>query len=582
MKRNDSLIKGRVYKYMLTGILTTVALQLGNVVDAMIVGNLIGSIGNSAVNASLPYVYILQAAAILLSSGGAVTAAVLLGKRDARGAGRVMGFCLAAGFVYTLLFLILSPVIVPFFVGLTGAEGQLKSMITDIAFIYSFGMPLVSIVIETAFFMNVDNHPGLAAKVNISANVINLAFDWFLVRFTPLGIRGAALSTVIGYVMAGLIFIPVYAKSADRVLTPVLRGMKEAKPMIGSALKRGLPDLTNLVMTVIGMSVLNAAVLHALGSGYFSAYSVANNTLHIVQMFLNGISSVIATVGGVLYGEGDFFGMRSVFRRVLSAALISCAVITAAFLAVPQVIVRMYGFDVIEVMPDLMTGLRIFSLSFVAFTLNAVSQNYYRTIGLTALSTASCALELLIIKVPLMVYGMSRFGFSGLFGAVVVSELLTFGILNIVRLIMHKAGRIQYKGFMAIPENNGSTLELTIRGSNPEAVDAAREIMEYCRKESISDEEAAEIRFIVEEIAANIGKYGYDSADGDHIDISIAKAGGNMTLRFRDNGTAFDPVSYEPENSGDYPGGLGIVKKMPFKISYMRVLELNNTIVDIR
>lgn len=54
---------------MLTGVMTTVALQLVNVVDAMIVRNLLGSIGNAAVSAALPYTYMLQVAMILFSSG---------------------------------------------------------------------------------------------------------------------------------------------------------------------------------------------------------------------------------------------------------------------------------------------------------------------------------------------------------------------------------------------------------------------------------------------------------------------------------------------------------------------------------
>ena len=35
MNRNNNLIKKKIYRYMLTGIMTTVALQLGNIVDAM-------------------------------------------------------------------------------------------------------------------------------------------------------------------------------------------------------------------------------------------------------------------------------------------------------------------------------------------------------------------------------------------------------------------------------------------------------------------------------------------------------------------------------------------------------------------
>ena len=60
MERNDRLIRKKIHKYMLTGVMTTIALQLGNVVDAIIVGNLIGSVGNAAVSTSLPYVSELE------------------------------------------------------------------------------------------------------------------------------------------------------------------------------------------------------------------------------------------------------------------------------------------------------------------------------------------------------------------------------------------------------------------------------------------------------------------------------------------------------------------------------------------
>ena len=124
MERNDNLIKKKIYKYMVTGVMTTIALQLGNVVDAMIVGNLIGSLGNGAITASTPYLYILQAATILLGSGGAVMVAILLGRRDIDSAGRVMGFCMLFSILYPLIFTILTPVVVPAFLGLTGATGE--------------------------------------------------------------------------------------------------------------------------------------------------------------------------------------------------------------------------------------------------------------------------------------------------------------------------------------------------------------------------------------------------------------------------------------------------------------------------
>jgi len=120
MERNDYLIRKKIYKYMLTGVMVTVALQLGNVVDAMIVGNLLGSIGNGAISASTPYIYTLQAATILLGSGGAVCVAVLLGKRDAENAGRVFSFCMILSVAYPLVFTCLSPFTLPLYRNMLG------------------------------------------------------------------------------------------------------------------------------------------------------------------------------------------------------------------------------------------------------------------------------------------------------------------------------------------------------------------------------------------------------------------------------------------------------------------------------
>ena len=275
MERNDRLIRKKIYKYMLTGVMTTVALQLGNVVDAMIVGNLIGSIGNSAVTAGIPFVYILQAAAILMGTGGAVTIAVLLGKREVQKAGKVMGFSVIFCIAYPLIFTIATPFSVPAFISLTGAEGQLADMIHSITTVYSLGMPAVSFVLCMAYLITVDNHPGLAAKMNIVANVVNLGLDYILVKYTSLGITGAALSTVLGYVVAGLIFIPGYFRSRERMVKPLYKGALREGKLIRLTMKNGFPNIVSLVMTVVSMFIINSAVLRTLGAERIIASPVA-------------------------------------------------------------------------------------------------------------------------------------------------------------------------------------------------------------------------------------------------------------------------------------------------------------------
>lgn len=90
----------------------TVAMRLGNVVDGMIVGNLLGPDAMAAIELSMPVLLLLQMPALTLAMGGAAEAAVFLGKRKMEEAGGVFMASLAAGAAISI-FLRCSPLFCP-------------------------------------------------------------------------------------------------------------------------------------------------------------------------------------------------------------------------------------------------------------------------------------------------------------------------------------------------------------------------------------------------------------------------------------------------------------------------------------
>ena len=583
MERNDYLIRKKIYKYMLTGVMTTVAIQLGNVVDAMIVGNLLGSIANGAVSAATPYVYVLQAAAIFLGSGGAVTMAVRLGRRETENAGRVMGLCMAGAFLYPLIFTILSPLTVPLYTNAVAGTGELSGMVRQIVTVYSLGMPVISFVLVMAYLMNIDNHPSLSASMQITANVVNLVLDLILVKFTPLGVTGSTLATVLGYLTAGIIFIPRYLRSRNRMVKPVLKGFSGNKDVLSDITGKGLPNLIYLFMTVISVSLINTAIIRTLGEARYSAFAVASNTQLIVQMFFNGVVSVITSVAGALFGDRDYFGMRQVVKRVAVTGLAIAGILMLVFLTVPQVISGMYGFNNKDLLPELNTCLRIFSISFIFFIFNALVQNYYKTIGYSYLSTIDNVLEILVLKVPLAFTGMRLFGLKGLFSALVLSEALSFIVINLLRMLLQRLKRVSPKGFMAIPaENDDNICDITIQGNDEEAIALTKRIMKYCEENGVSPDRKQALGMAAEELVSNIGKYAYDRPEEKYIDVCLSKKKGRLYLRLRDDGKPFDPVRYVPGDNEEHEmQGLEIIKKLNVKMSYVRVISLNNTVLEI-
>ena len=86
MERNGFLINKKIHQYILPGVLMTVAMQLGNVVDGMIVGNILGPDAMAAIEISMPVLLLLQMPAMMLAMGGKSRRAV--GEKEYPGGGR--------------------------------------------------------------------------------------------------------------------------------------------------------------------------------------------------------------------------------------------------------------------------------------------------------------------------------------------------------------------------------------------------------------------------------------------------------------------------------------------------------------
>ena len=197
MERNAYLIQKKIRQYILPGVLMTVAMQLGNVVDGMIVGNLLGSEAMAAIELSMPMLLTLQIPALMLAMGGAAEAAVLLGKRSLPEAGGVFSASLAAGAAVSLLFALLAPFLPGTLALALAGNEQMAALVEPYMAVNFGGIPILTIAIIFCYFMNADNHPQLGSALFIIANAVNLMLDIVFIKVFRMGMAGSALSTVI-------------------------------------------------------------------------------------------------------------------------------------------------------------------------------------------------------------------------------------------------------------------------------------------------------------------------------------------------------------------------------------------------
>lgn len=578
MERNAFLINKKIRQYILPGVLMTVAMQLGNVVDGMIVGNLLGADAMAAIEISMPVLLLLQMPALLLAAGGAAEAAVLLGKREMKEADGVFTSSLAAGAAVSLLAALFTPILPPVCARALAGTGRMAELAEPYIAVNFGGIPVLTLAIIFCYFMNADNHPRLGSALFIIANAINLVLDVLFIRVFHMGMAGSALSTVTGY-LAGMVTVLFYFQSKQRMLH--LRkpdaGMGRYVKMAAGA---GIPGAAFTLMSALESVIVNSAIVRLLGNGPMAVYSVCSNAVLIAELCVGGIIGLVPNIAGILYGEKDYYGIRALCRKVLRYSYSAIAVLLVFFFLCPQAVARMFGITQGEMLGMCRTSLRIFACGFPFYVYNKFLMSYYQTILQSGLSTAITVLQGFAVIVPLTLAGLYFAGFTGVCVAAVAAEALTVLLGTGLRMWGQRTGKFPAGGRYMLPQVTDETyLDFSMENDLEDVTKLRDRLFVFCADNGIGEKDAKLIGLALEEICANIVRYGYRPGRKNYMDVSFTVQDGSYILRVRDDGIPFNPLEYRVEEEGPAVGGIALIRKIMSDFQYMRVLNMNNTVM---
>lgn len=578
-RRNNRLLNAKLNKYIVPGIMMSLALQLGNIVDTIFVSNLIGVEAMSAVTMSLPVETIVQLTGYCLGIGGSIAAGNMLGKRDKESASKLFSATFLVTLVVGIVFAICAfPTAAPIARLLVPGGGILQNYTRDYIRISMLGAPVIGIGLLVVNYLGVENHPELASAYLILANVINLVLDYIFLRYTPLGVTGASLSTVLGFLFAMSIFV-LYIRSDKRNIQFVRLKGKDFM-IIKEAVVAGVPMLVFMATNFIKALGLNTIIIHQTGEDGMAVYTVCDNVLLIVEMLTGGIIGVIPNVAGILYGEKDYMGIRVLCKKMLKYSYIVLAVIFVAIMAFTEQITILFGSGGGELGRQMVYALRIFALCVIPYLWNKFIISYYESIEETAIASFVTFLENAVVILPATYVGIYIFkqiygtGIDGIAAGFVATEIITVIAGWIFRKIKHKNAT-----FYIVPDKNpGVNLDFSIKSTMEEAQIVNRRILEFCKEKGVSANKANLAAVCAEEMTVNIIQYG--GRTSNWIDINLCLEDDLCRLRIRDNGVNFNPLEYSHDYEEFDIHGIELVKKISKSMDYIRAIDMNNTIIS--
>lgn len=576
--RNEKLIRAKFFQYLLPGILMTAALQIGNIVDTMMVGNLLGPDAMSAVKIGMAVDNIMEIPGYVLGVGGSVAAGICLGKRDRERANRIFSGTLTVSLLCGLLFSF-SSLAAPSLAGLLTGGGTLVDDVRKFVFVTLLAAPVISIALQLMSYLAVDNHPALASAYVITANILNLGMDYILLRYTPLGTAGAALSTAFGYGVAMLLFL-IYIRSPKRMLAFVFP-VRQLADTVRTAAAAGLPTLFFMVFLTVKDLGLNSLILRVIGNDAMAVYTVCSNVVLTVELFAGGIVGTVSTIGSVLYGQKDYFALRSLVKQVL---LLSFAVVFAlmAFLWVqPAVVIGMFGVKEPGLMGMAVDAMRLFICSLPFYQWNKFCTVYYQSTEKTALSGLVTSLQNGIAVLPLAYAFVLYAGAEGLdmIRALMLAFVASEAVAMLLAILYRK---VRYRGqdFLLLETREAPAVEFSVDCDISRVAGVTEEIIRFGQAYDVPKAKANLVAVAAEEMLVNSIRYGGRRVDT--IDLSVRVDGGLLVLQMMDNGIPFDPTDYATDGDGYEIHGIEMVKRMSQRVQYMRVLDLNYTVIEVQ
>lgn len=419
---SDSLKK--LYpKFLFSALGGAVISSIYSVVDSVMVGQYEGPLGAAALAVVMPMYTIIFSLGLLFGMGGSVCMSVERGKGDLRRGNFFFTVslvcCLAAtALVFVLLSVFGRPLLVFF-----GGEGETLLLCEKYFGVLKLGLPLFTIGQFLSCFVRNDNNPILATASVLAGGVFNIVGDYLLIFVFDLGMRGAAIATVLGQLLSLLVLCGHFVFRRGKLALRFERGFF---PAAGKAVLAGLSSFIADFSVGVLCVLFNNRVMHYLGRDALAVYGVAVNIFLLVQSLSYGVGQACQPIVSENFGAGNGERVKKVF--FLSAAVSLGLGIFSFLLAecFPLVLARAFMKTTPAVEAIAPKILRQYCLCFLLMPFNVFLLYYFQAVlhatsaWIVALVRGALLSGLLVIVLPLL------FGGQSLFFAMPLTELAVF------------------------------------------------------------------------------------------------------------------------------------------------------------
>ncbi len=373
-----------IRQYAVPGIIAMTASSLYNMVDSIYIGHIpdVGSLAISGLAVTFPLMNISTAFGTLVGVGAATMISVLLGQKNYAVANKVLSnevtLNILTGVIFTVVALLWMDPILRFF----GASDNTLPYARDYMVIIALGNAVTHLYFGLNSVIRSSGNPKIAMGLTLFTVISNAILDPIFIFTLGMGIRGAALATVLCQLMS-LGYTMWFFLDQDKFLhLPRSRKIFRIDWRIAKdSLSIGMgPFLMNLASCIVVLFI-NQQLVKWGGDLALGAYGIVNRISFLFVMIIMGFNQGMQPIAGYNFGARQYARVREVYVKTAGWATLVCIVGFVVSELFPGPTVSIFTSD--PALHDLAAkGLRKMNIAFPIIGFQMVTTNLFQCLGM--------------------------------------------------------------------------------------------------------------------------------------------------------------------------------------------------------
>ncbi len=448
MKNVDELANadiGRLMlKYFIPAFIGVFLNALYNIVDRIFIGQGVSAEALSGISVVFPVMLIMMGFGMLIGIGTGVLVSINLGKKDFNAAEKTIGtgfllMILVSVTVMIVTYILKEPILRSF-----GSTPETFTYANDYLNIILAGTLFMVVGFSLNNVIRSEGNARIAMFSMIISSVSNIVLDYVFIFWFDMGVKGAALATVISMFML-MVWVIIHFRSKRSVIKLKPVNISLDIGILKEIIAIGMAPFSMQIANSFVQGLLNKKLIFFGGDLAAGAMGIINSVVTLFIMAIVAINMASQPIIGFNYGAKSAERVKEALR----IALISATVIAVgAFIlieSIPGLIVNLFNNDNEQLYEIAVNGIRLVVLAFPIVGFQVVASNFFQSVGKAKIAMFATLFRQVIMLIPLILILPTFWEINGIWLAFPLAD--TMSAIAVTFLTIREWKKLNYLNY---------------------------------------------------------------------------------------------------------------------------------------